>query len=399
MHQRGGTILYLDTGPWLGGAQRSMLTLINALDWQTWNPMVITADDSESGVLYECGVHRISCEHVRFRHWLRRPSGVPMFLRDGLRLRRAFRHLRRDRRIDLVHANTARAGLLACIGLPRTVPMVVHDRDVSMPGMARRILARRAACVIALSETVATTWARTPNARVEIVPNGFDVESLREVAPAPRLASLGGRFAVLQVADMVRWKRHDLFIDAMAEVCSRDAETRAVIIGRPLPPDGEAYLRELRNRVAELGLRDRIEFVTDCENAVPWIAAADLLVSTADSEPFGRVVVESLAVGTPVVVTAGGGPEEIARRTNGAATVAPDANPARLAETILARRCPVGRLAVYNDAVRCAQAYDISRVAPRIEAVYRRILGEHSSSSANSESGSDGISTASEERR
>ncbi|MFW5803575.1 MAG: glycosyltransferase [Verrucomicrobiota bacterium] len=384
MHKHGGTILYLDTGPWLGGAQRSMLTLINALDWQTWNPMVVAADDSEFGVLYECEFHRISCEHVRFRHWLRRPSGALAFLWDGLRLRRAFRHLRRDRRIDLVHANTARAGLLACMGVPQTIPMVVHDRDVSMPGVARRILARRAARVIALSETVAKTWARTPNARVEIVPNGFDIESLREVSPAPRLAALGGRFAVVQVADMVRWKRHDLFIDAMADVCSQDAEARAAIVGRALPPDGEVYLRELQNRVAGLGLHDRIEFVTDCENAVPWIAAADLLVSTADDEPFGRVVVESLAVGTPVVVTEGGGPEEIARQANGAATMVP-ATPARLADAILARRCPVGRLAVYNDAVRCAQAYDISRVVPRIEAVYRQILDEYSSRPANSE--------------
>ncbi len=390
MHQCGGTILYLDTGPWLGGAQRSMLTLINALDWQTWEPLVVAADDSEFGVLYECRFHRISCEHVRFRHWLRRPSGGLAFLWDGLRLRWAFRRLRRDRRIDLVHANTARAGLLACIGIPRTVPMVVHDRDVRMPSATRRILARRVACVIALSETVAKTWARVPNARLEVVPNGFDVESLREVSPAPRLAALGGRFAVIQVADLVRWKRHDLFVEAMNRVCSQDAETRAVIVGRPLNPDGEAYLRELRSRVAALGLRDRIEFVTDCENAVPWIAAADLLVSTADSEPFGRVVVESLAVGTPVVVTAGGGPEEIARKAGGAATVVP-ADSARLAEAILARRCPVGRLAVYNDAVRCAQNYEVSRVMPRIEAVYHQILCGTSIPGAKSESNNAGV--------
>ena len=390
MHHRGGTILYLDTGPWLGGAQRSMLTLINALDWRTWNPLVVAADDSEFGVLHECRFHRISCEHVRFRHWLRRPSGAPAFLWDGFRLRRAFRRLRRDRRIDLVHANTARAGLLACIGVPRAVPMVVHDRDVRMPGSARRILARRAACVIALSETVEKTWARVPNARLEVVPNGFDVESLREVSPAPRLASLGGRFTVIQVADMVRWKRHGLFVDAMAGVCSQDAEARAVILGRPLNSDGETYLHELRNRVATLGLHDRIEFVTDCENAVPWIAAADLLVSTADSEPFGRVVVESLAVGTPVVVTAGGGPEEIAHRAGDAATVVA-ADHARLAEAILARRCPIGRMGVYNDALRCAQNYEVSRVVPRIEAVYQRILGDSSGPSAPFESIDAGV--------
>lgn len=389
MVQRGGTILYLDTGPWLGGAQRSMLTLINALDWQTWDPLVVAADDSQFGVLYECRFHRISCEHVRFRHWLRRPSGGFAFLWDGLRLRWAFRRLRRDRRIDLVHANTARAGLLACMGVPWTVPMVVHDRDVRMPAAARRILARRAACVIALSDTVAKTWAQVPNARLEVVPNGFDVESLRKVSPAPRLASLGGRFAVVQVADLVRWKGHDLFVEAMNRVCSQDAETRAVIVGRPLNPDGEAYLRELRSRVAAHGLQDRIEFITDCENAVPWIAAADLLVSTADSEPFGRVVVESLAVGTPVVVTAGGGPEEIAGQAGGAATVVP-ADPARLAEAILARRCPVGRLAVYNDAVRCAQNYEVSRVMPRIEAVYHQILYGTSIPGAKSESNNGG---------
>lgn len=375
MAHRSATILYLDTGPWFGGAQRSLVTLINALDWDRWHPLVVGADNSGAGLLHECGMHRIPCQHVPFRHWPRRPIGVPSFVRDVVRLRFAHRHLRSEQRIDLVHANSARAGLLAAFGLPRSLPLVLHDRDVLMPGVARRILARRAARVIAISKTVAATWCCTPAARVEVVPNGFDVGALAAVTPSSRLAFLGGTFTVVQVADLTRWKRHRLFLEAMGLLCERVPGARAVVLGRPLNGEGETYLAELRRWVASKGLQDCIEFVTDCENAVPWIVAADAMVSASENEPFGRSVVEALGVGTPVVVTGGGGPEEIVEGAGCAARVVPPTATA-IAEALNEWRCPVNRMAVYWDATRCARQYEIQRIAPRVTDIYGRVLDE-----------------------
>ncbi|TVP52313.1 MAG: glycosyltransferase, partial [Halomonadaceae bacterium] len=61
-----------------------------------------------------------------------------------------------------------------------------------------------------------------------------------------------------------------------------------------------------------LGIEQRTVFAGWHENAYAWMALAALLVLSSDFEGFGRVIVEALAVGTPVVSTlCPSGPDEI----------------------------------------------------------------------------------------
>lgn len=338
-------------------------------------PWVIAADNSPEGVLHHCAFHEISAYHVPCRHWSRGLAGALPFLFDSLRIRKAYRRGHRQGGTDLVHANTVRAGLAASIALPRAVPLVVHVRDADEPALARRLLAKRVAAIVAVSEVNAKRWREAGAPNVEVIHNAFDLEALDEVTPTAELSNSGGGFNLIMVADLVRWKRHGLFLDAFARILRDVPEARAVVVGRSVADESSAYLRELRDSLRARGIEDAVMFVRDCENAVPWMAAADVLVHTAENEPFGRVLVESLAVGTPVVATNEGGHTEVLADAPAAGALVPP-EPDAIARAVMERRCPVNRLAVYAEARRCAARYDVKAVAPQVVTLYERLLGD-----------------------
>ena len=108
----------------------------------------------------------------------------------------------------------------------------------------------------------------------------------------------------LLAARFVPIKRIDLAIHAFSLIVSRSShvarpasQVKLLIVGRgPL----EVYVKE---KIAEFGLADRVEVIpwTDDLNGLYRGAIATLI--TSDREGFGMTAVESLANGTPVIMT------------------------------------------------------------------------------------------------
>jgi N-acetylglucosaminyl-diphospho-decaprenol L-rhamnosyltransferase len=95
-------------------------------------------------------------------------------------------------------------------------------------------------------------------------------------------------------------------------------DLRLRIAGAPLDAHGEALLARLRERAARPDLAGRVEFAGRLADPTSALRDAGCLLHCAEREPFGLVVVEALASGTPVVVPAAGGPAEIADASCGA---------------------------------------------------------------------------------
>ena len=67
---------------------------------------------------------------------------------------------------------------------------------------------------------------------------------------------------------------------------------------------GDGPLRgALERQCAELGVLDDVNFLGFCENPLPYIKRASALILSSRYEGFGNVLVEALAVGTPVIST------------------------------------------------------------------------------------------------
>lgn len=68
---------------------------------------------------------------------------------------------------------------------------------------------------------------------------------------------------------------------------------------------------DLKMLAAELGIGDRVLFLGQVDHARRYFKAFDVFALTSDHEPFGMVLLEAMAAGVPLIVTACGGAREI----------------------------------------------------------------------------------------
>ncbi len=368
-------VLFVDCCPWTGGAQLSFLSLVRCMRREGIRPYVLSGDNHAGGVLATCRELGIESRRIRTKHWRRNARGLWHYVRDRYRTGRLFADLLAEFNPRLVHANGLRTALLLLGRIPRHIPEVVHDRDVRFPALLRLPVARRAEHFLCISNCVGNKWrALLREERLSIVPNGFDTPALARTEAARLPPALRGGRVVACVGDLVRWKRHDLFLHGLAGVCRDNPDVRGLLLGRPRDEEGTAWLRELQELSVTLEISDVVEILTDINDALPWIAASDVLVSTSENEPFGRVVVEALALGRPVVATKGGGPEEILGASRAGFLV--EDHPAALAEGISAALQAAADGSLADVAQRLAGRYSLERMVRDTLAVYERLTGE-----------------------
>jgi len=106
-----------------------------------------------------------------------------------------------------------------------------------------------------------------------------------------------------------------------------------VLVGSALFGEQE-YVKSLHSHAARLGVADRLIFAGFRDDMPAWMKAVDVILHTStEPEPFGRVIIEGMAAGRPVIAAAAGGVTEIVQhRTNG--WLVPPRDVAALADAI-----------------------------------------------------------------
>lgn len=100
---------------------------------------------------------------------------------------------------------------------------------------------------------------------------------------------------VLYVARLCFQKNQGLLIDAFARIAPSFKDWKLVLVG-----DGE-HDRTLRDRVARLGLADRVVFCGAVKNVSAWYRSADLVGCPSLFEGFPNALAESLSWGLPSI--------------------------------------------------------------------------------------------------
>ena len=207
--------------------------------------------------------------------------------------------------VDLVHANSTRAGLMASFGRVlhgRPVVWSVHDfLPGGMIGMAIRLVSRVGASVVivnsdAVRRDVEDGHRLLPTLRriyPVLVTRTFDRRKPgnREVWQLPESA-----FVVGYVGQITPWKRVHDAIAAFEILAAEVPDSRLIVAGAPkFRTENRQYLDELLAIVRRRGLERKVLFVGFQEDVLRVYAALDVLVHPASREPFGRVVAEAMA--------------------------------------------------------------------------------------------------------
>lgn len=288
-------------------------------------------------------------------------------------------------RPDLVHVgNGLRANfdaLLACWLLK--IPALCHVKGFEKYSARERWMAKRVSAIVCMTQAVLEHCKRhgIVHRREVVIYDALDPLDFvpRREAPAVR-SELGvpeGVPLVGVVGNIQEWKGQMVFVEALAQLAARVPEVRGVIIGG-VHRAGERYYRMLLERARSLGVAERL-IVTGFREDVPdLVHALDVLVHTSvRPEPFGRVILEGMMSGKPVVAaSAGGVPELVEHGRTG--LLVPPGQPEALANAVAGLLgSPDARRAMGERAKSWAeQRFSLARHVQEFERLYRVILEE-----------------------
>ncbi len=209
---------------------------------------------------------------------------------------------------------------------------------VALAMAARNALLRRATCFVAISRDIEQEFRQVGFApgRIRPLPNGVDTDRFHPADESERLRLRGeldlpSGFLVLYAGRLHRDKGLFTLVEAWREMAGGHPESHLVIVGGDSTVCG--CEPELRSRVNELKLGDRVIFTGPRPNVGDYLRAADAFVLPSEREGFSIALLEAMACGLPVVGTPASGNSELILPGETGYLV-PHRNPAALAAAL-----------------------------------------------------------------
>lgn len=300
-----------------GGVERGTVEIARALVEAGHRSIVVSAGGRLESVLADEGSEHISLD-------------------IGRKSLSTLRHVRRLRRIfetsdaSIVHTRSrmpawitwlawrgmdpsCRPGLVTSVHGPYSVNrysriMVMGERVIAISDFIR--------------DYIIKNYPDIDTDRITIIPRGVSTEQFPyDYNPTQQWIDLWrqqfpetvGKKLVTLPARITRWKGQEDFLSIMSQL--RDVpDLHGIIAGGP-HPGKERFFRHLQSAVIEQGLEDRISFTGHRQDIREIMSISSVVLSLSNKpEAFGRTVLESLALGRPVIAYDHGGAAEVMQR-------------------------------------------------------------------------------------
>ena len=293
-------VLYLSPCSGYSGAEDNLRVLVQGMGERGWTQYAVVG---EQGLLAER--LRLAGADVFCPNW--------PFHCDTPEGHRFAAQLFNTVSVDVVHCNSEPGLPVLREARRRGIPVVTHVR-VAHPEALRHAL-RMSDHFIAISAFIRARLlaAGVPEDRITVVYDGIDTARFRPgVLDRKQVREKFGvpadAFVVLLIARLAPNKRHDLLLHA-ARLALKDVPAlHLVFVGRHGNP---ALERQITNLCDQLGMADRLLWLSFQEDIRQIECASDVVVLCSDSEPLGICVIEAMALGVPVAVSDSGGTHEL----------------------------------------------------------------------------------------
>jgi glycosyltransferase involved in cell wall biosynthesis len=385
-------VLFVSHTSVVGGAEHWLLELLKSLGPDVFSIVACPPGDLQRRVASAgISVHHLPGTEgsLRFHPWHTGRSVFELAWAGA-----AIRRLARRLDVDVVHANSLRAGLAAAmaarLGGPQTV---VQVHDCLPPGPVTNLIHGTvrdgAAVVVANSRYTARRFAGSrEHEKLEVSWNPVDLDRFDPASWSRTRARddlhLGAETHALGVvAQLTPWKGQDDAIKAAALSTRAGFDVRLFIVGKAKFTaaagryDNRSYEQYLRRLVREEGVEDVVAFLGERDDVPAILSALDLLLVPSWEEPFGRIAAEGMAMALPVIATSLGGPAEFIEDGRDGLLL-PPRQPDRWSAAICELLSDHGRRAEMGQRARhkARRSFRAEDQAARMTDVFRRLVAE-----------------------
>lgn len=220
--------------------------------------------------------------------------------------------------LDVVYSNSAMTPVGALVSGLLGIPHVWHIREWGNKsgghsfdwGLDRtsRWIGQGADQVVTISEVIRNLHApHIPYDRLHRIYDGVRLDDA-DTAEPPKFPDLSPeRFLLSIVGKLHPSKRQMDAVKAVAQLANLGYDVHLQIIGK----GSEDYERKIREYVEDHGINDAVSLHGFVEYAAPIQRRSDALLVCSRSEALGRVTIEAMLAGTPVVGARSGATPEI----------------------------------------------------------------------------------------
>ncbi|MBU1355216.1 MAG: glycosyltransferase [Candidatus Edwardsbacteria bacterium] len=383
-------ILFFDHSPIMSGAEYSLLDILQGLKNKPMDYCLLTIQGSKLiKKTNDIGIETIEISlperllYINKNDFQKQPSRMIQSVGSIIKAVIEIYNILRRGKYDAIYTNTLKSHILGGLaGRLAGAKVIWHMRDIPIQPRPKRAIQFASTFIpdkiIAVSEAVGKQFG---GRKVSVIHNGIDAEAIQKKAVQEMpveiqriMESSSGGPAIGIVGQIARWKGQDVFLRAAKLLAEKLPQAKFLIIGEALF-DEKDFRLELNNFVGNNNLQKRVIFTGHLENVYPVLKQLDVLVHcSVEPEPFGRVIIEAMALGVPVIATKGGAVEEII--TNGeSGLIVPPGDHHQLVgavERILADR-PLRNRIINSSTIKVQKVFGLKEMLDKIDGLIRQL--------------------------
>lgn len=388
----------------VGGSYYSLLYLVKGLDRRQYDPIVVFYTEHallsafreagiETHVWSKAKTFTFGADPNRMWKWLFPIRPMALVLQKALNVVHEFLFpalvrawfLKRNG-VKIVHLNNSilyNHDWMLAAKLARA-KCVTHERGINQKySRSARFFGRRLDAVICISSAVKDHLVRSgvDFGNLLLIHNGLDPswvnpEPARVVELRKRYDLAEGHPVIGIVGNIKEWKGQETVIRATGIVKMRYQDIKCLIIGGASESD-RSYESFIHGLVAELKLTEQVVFTGFQRHVAEYLSLLDIVIhASIDPEPFGRVVLEGMALKKPVIGSRGGAiPEIIEEGVTGMTYPPGDAD--RLARTVVELLADHDRANHMGERgyARLVEHFSLSKNIHATQSLYEGLLG------------------------
>ena len=307
-----------------GGAERVNLELIEGLEKKGIQCFAILPSDGP--LIKELKKRNVPLKVIKYKWWMRE-EGSPLWKRLGrlaLNLMKTISVARQVKKwkVDIVYSNT----ITICVGAFAAkllhMPHIWHIHEFGYEDyhlcfdlgnkMALRIMNQLSDVFIVGSKAVMEKYRKFfPARKIKLIYYAVCVtnESSCKILKIKKQLQEASGIKCMIVGSLYKGKYQEDAIRAIGKLIDEEIDVRLYIVG-----EGQLkYKQYLESLIIRDDLENHVQFLGYIDNSFPVMQQADILLMCSRKEAFGRVTVEGMKAGKPVIGASSGGTKELIR--------------------------------------------------------------------------------------